>query len=196
MGEAAPSPVPSPHSPASPVPASPASPTPGQSMPASEPVPEPTPTPKVPPMVVDDLATGSAEHQFKAGAMVVTADYWSDRGKADWTPGTVKPLTLNVSADGRGDLTLASVNVQVERLSLDGWVAVPSDVVTQPVVSATPDIKGPSSASATVLVNAVDPASYGLRYTIVYTVTSSSGDADYQAVGNDTVVVTFDGNPG
>ena len=84
----------------------------------------------------------------------------------------------------------------VERLSLDGWVAVPSDVVTQPVVSATPDIKGPSSASATVLVNAVDPASYGLRYTIVYTVTSSSGDADYQAVGNDTVVVTFDGNPG
>lgn len=179
----------SPSSPTSPTEA----PTPApQGAPAAEPTPEETPTPKVPPMVVDDLATGSAQHQFAAGAMVLTADYWSDRGKGDWTPGTVKPLTLNVTADGRGDLSLASVTVQVERLSVDGWVAVPGDTVTQPVVSSAPSVKSPTSASATVLVSAVDPASYALRYTLVYTVTAESRDANFQAVGNDTVVVAFD----
>ncbi len=142
--------------PATPVPGLPSLPgLPSFAPPEETPTPTPTPTPpaplvapaprptRTPPMVVDDLADGSSHRQFRAGAMVVTADYWSARGKAEWTPQAVKPLTLSVSADGSGDIKLTALTVQVERLTVDGWVAVPADAITQPVVSDAPGIKAP-----------------------------------------------------
>lgn len=168
------------------------SPTPTATPPAPLVAPAPRPT-RTPPMVVDDLADGSSHRQFRAGALVVTADYWSTRGKAEWTPQAVKPLTLSVSADGSGDIKLTALTVQVERLTVDGWVAVAPDAITQPVVSDAPGVKAPASAGATVVIGAVEEDSSALRYTLSYTLTSSSKYNSFQAVGNDTLTVGLAG---
>lgn len=156
--------------------------------PSEEPQPAPSPTP---PVVIDDLAEGSITHLLRAGALVLTARYWSERGRAEWTAEAVKPLAIDVSAQGNGKLSLASVEVQVERLSQEGWIAVDSAAVTQPVVAGSPDIEGPASASTTVTVRAVEPDSYALRYTVNYTVTSSGRDRVHQAVGTDSITVAL-----
>lgn len=68
-------------------------------------------------MVVDDLADGAVRHQFTAGGLVVTADYWTTRDKRDWTAPSVKPVTLNLSAEGADEVSLTAIQVQVERLT-------------------------------------------------------------------------------
>ncbi|QIK71821.1 hypothetical protein G7070_05435 [Propioniciclava coleopterorum] len=151
----------------------------------------PPPAVRTPPPVVDDLADGSVKREFKAGAMTVAVDYWSTRNRADWTPQAVKPLTLSVSAVGAGDLALGALAVQVERLTADGWVAVPDGTVTQPDVAAAPTIKAPASAGATVMVGAVEPGATALRYTFSYTVTAASRSAKVQAVGNDSLTIAL-----
>ncbi|GEM_PF-3114814 len=146
------------------------------------------------PAVANDLATGSAEHELPAGAMTLTAKYWSERDLRDWTAQSVKPLTIGLSATGGDTLHLDSVVVSVEALTADGWVAVPADAVTPPTLGgASPDIAAPSSAGLTVLVAGVDKDASALRFTIVYGVSSGSGSAQVDAVGNDSLVVTLAG---
>lgn len=57
--------------------------------------------------------------------------------------------------------------------------------------SREPNVQRPASVSATVLVGEVDPDSYALRYTCVYTVASTRSGSRVQAVGNDSLVVAL-----
>jgi len=144
--------------------------------------------------VANDLATGSAEHELQAGAMTLSARYWSERDLRDWTAQSVKPLTIGLSATGGTGLHLDSVVVSVEALTADGWVAVPADAVTPPVLGdGSWDITAPSSAGLTVLVAGVDTDASALRFTVVYGVSSGSGSSRVDAVGNDSVVVPLAG---
>ncbi len=167
---------------------SPSSPTP---MPAA-PLPSRLPT-RTPPMVLDELAEGRAQHVIRAGSFVLTTTYWSPRNKDQWKPAGIKPLTFDVTADSRSDLALVAVSVGVERLTLDGWVAIAADQVLQPSVgSGAPAISSPTSASASVSVGAVDAESYALRYTIAYTVTTTGTKTPrVQATGTDSLTVTL-----
>ncbi|MDO5535253.1 MAG: hypothetical protein Q4F65_11445 [Propionibacteriaceae bacterium] len=164
-------------------PSAPPSPTP-------TPTPEPTPEP-APPMVVDDLASGRADRTFAAGAFAVTAQYWSTRGKPDWTPAAVKPLTINVSAVGAKDLALTGLSVNVERLTPHGWVAVGPGVVSPVELGpSAPHISAPGSASTTVMVGSIEPDSHALRYTLAFSI-SSGRNQRTQTSGTDSLVVTL-----
>ncbi|MGC5628740.1 hypothetical protein ACPYO6_12490 [Georgenia sp. Z1344] len=144
------------------------------------------------PTVVDDLATGSAERQLVAGAAVLEVDYWSTLPRDEWSPSGTKPLTLVVGADAPGATLLASLTVEVDRLTVDGWQSVPDDAVTQPFVTASgADVLLPSTAGASVLVGDVEDDTRALRYTFVYTVTSTDHPLPVQAVATDTLVVTL-----
>lgn len=146
------------------------------------------------PAVANDLSTGSAEHDLQAGAMTLTATYWSERDLRDWTAQSVKPLTIGLSATGATGLRLDSVVVSVEALTAHGWVAVPADAVTPPALGdGSSDITAPSSAGLTVLVAGVDTDASALRFTVVYGVSSGSGSARVHAVGNDSLVVPLAG---
>ncbi len=160
-------------------------------VPEPQPSTEPSEEPSAPPMVVDDLADGAVRHQFTAGGLVVTADYWTTRDKRDWTAASVKPVTLNLSAEGADEVSLTAIQVQVERLTDAGWVAVPAVSITQPVLAGAPVVVSPSTASAAVLVNAVEADSHALRYTLVYTLTVAGREGPVQSVADDTLVVAL-----
>ena len=88
-------------------------------------------------------------------------------------------------------MSLTAIQVQVERLTDAGWVAVPAVSITQPVLAGAPVVVSPSTASAAVLVNAVEADSHALRYTLVYTLTVAGREGPVQSVADDTLVVAL-----
>ena len=70
-------------------------------------------------------------------------------------------------------------------------MAVQAVSITQPVLAGAPGVVSPSTASAAVLVNAVEVDSHALRYTLVYTLTVAGREGPVQVVADDTLVVAL-----
>lgn len=142
--------------------------------PSTSPTPTVAPTPTPVRIVVNELAGGSTEHAVTAGAVQLTARYWSTLGMDKWVATANKPVSLSVSATLNGDqgqrvyLSRVALDVQVE--GPGGTLPGPATVVDQASISPGYQVKSPYSYGQTFVLPEMDPTAIGVVLRITYDV--------------------------
>jgi hypothetical protein len=133
----------------------------------------PTPTPQATiTSIVNELATGSAQHQLQAGDAALTANYWSTLSMDQWTAEANKPISFSLIAalgtdQGQG-VYLSRVSVVVAVEGPTGSLDAPAPLSDQASVAPGYDIKSPYSYSQTFILPAVDPTATSVTLSFTY----------------------------
>lgn len=122
--------------------------------------------------VVNDLATGSAQHTITAGDAGLTVDYSSSLNMGEWTAGANKPISFSVSAalgtdDGQA-VYLSKVSVIPGVSGPDGALDAPEPLVDESDLANGYFMKAPYSYGQTFVLPAVDPAATSITLSFTY----------------------------
>ena len=132
-----------------------------------------TPTPKATiTSIVNELATGSAQHQLQAGDAALTANYWSTLSMDQWKADANKPISFSLigalgTDEGQG-VYLSRVSLVVAVSGPKGSLESPAPLSDQSTVAPGYDIKSPYSYSQTFILPAVDPAATSVTLSFTY----------------------------
>jgi hypothetical protein len=154
----------------------------------------------VPTPVPNDLSTGSTQRELLAGAVAATVDYWSTLSMDRWTPGAIKPVSLNMTT------TVTPADGQKVYLQRATMIAVPSTAAEtlaplEPQVDAATVSPGylvlsPYSYSQTFSVGPVpeEATSVTLQFTYDFLVQTTPTSSEYaKQTGTDTLTVALSG---
>lgn len=144
---------------ATPTPSAPPTPTPEQT-------PTPEPEPVLPPFE-NVLASGSVTRVLEAGTVSVELSYWSTLSLDQWTASAQKPLSLRLTADGVGDVSLAGLRVVAEGYVEGNWVGLDPGVVNLPALEGTIDVSDPASTIQAIVIGPVEDDVTALRLTVM-----------------------------
>lgn len=159
----------------------------------------PTPTAKATmAAIVNDLATGSAQHTITAGDAGLTVDYSSTLNMGEWTAGANKPISFTVSAalgtDDGQSVYLSKVSVIPGVTGPTGALDAPLPLVDASDLANGYFMKAPYSYGQTFVLPAIDPAatSVTLSFTfelLIQTTPTSSTFAKQTASDQLTVAI-------
>jgi hypothetical protein len=172
-------------------------PAPWETQPTAEPTGSAT---AVPTPVANDLSTGSTQRELEAGAVAATVDYWSTLSMDRWTPGAVKPVSLNLTTTVTPD---DGQKVYLQRATM---IAVPSTgaetlAPLEPQVDAATVSPGylvlsPYGYSQTFNVGPVpeEATSVTLQFTYDFLVQTTPTSSEYaKQTASDTLTVALSG---
>jgi hypothetical protein len=139
--------------------------------PASSATPTPVPTIE---SVVNELASGSAQHQLVAGDVAITANYWSTLSMDQWTASASKPINFSLigalgTDDGQG-VYLSRVTLEAAVSGAKGALPSPPPLTDQASVAPGYDMKSPYSYSQRFVLPALDPAATSVTLSFTYEV--------------------------
>jgi hypothetical protein len=131
----------------------------------------PTPKPTIE-SIINELATGSAQHQLVAGDAAITANYWSTLSMDQWTAEANKPISFSLVAalgtdQGQG-VFLSRVSLVVAVSGPTGSLDAPAALTDQSSVGPGYDIKSPYSYSQTFILPAIDPSATSITLSFTY----------------------------
>jgi hypothetical protein len=131
----------------------------------------PTPKPTIE-SIINELATGSAQHQLVAGDAAITANYWSTLSMDQWTAEANKPISFSLVAalgtdQGQG-VFLSRVSLVVAVSGPTGSLDAPAALTDQSSVAPGYDIKSPYSYSQTFILPAIDPSATSITLSFTY----------------------------
>ena len=158
-----------------------------------------TPTPKATiTSIVNELATGSAQHQLQAGDAALTANYWSTLSMDQWTAEANKPISFSLIAalgtdQGQG-VYLSRVSVVVAVAGPKGSLEAPAPLSDQASVTPGYDIKSPYSYSQTFVLPAVDAAATEVTLSFTYELllqTTPTSTAYAKQTATDTLTIAI-----
>jgi hypothetical protein len=163
--------------------------------PTSSPTKTPTAAPTITP-VVNELATGSAQHQLQAGDITLTIDYYSTLSMDEWTAEANKPITFSLSGklgtDDGQSFYLSRVSVTPAVNGPAGSLPAPAAITDQSSVTPGYYIKGPYSYSQTFILPAFDPAATSVTLSFTYEIllqtAPASGDYAKQTASDQITV--------
>jgi len=122
--------------------------------------------------VVNELATGSTEHQLSAGGIGLVVDYYSTLSMDQWTADADKPLSISMIADITNDegqdIFLSNMTVLVAVYGADGKLTSPPQLVDRATVNPGYLVKRPYSYAQTFVLPAVDPEATYVQLTLTY----------------------------
>ena len=157
----------------------------------------PTPTGTITP-VINELATGSAQHQLQAGDIALTIDYYSTLSMDQWTAEANKPITFSLTGklgtDDGQSFYLSRVSVTPAVGGPLGSLTAPSPITDQASVAPGYYIKGPYSYSQTFILPALDPAATSVTLSFTYEILLQTAPAssDYaKQTASDTITVAI-----
>lgn len=141
------------------------------STPSATPTPEPT-TPAPIEVIVNDLATGSVQRTLTAGAITLSADYYSTLSMDKWIAGANKPITFNIKGtignDAGQDVYLSKVSVLAAVSGPDGALPAPAAITDSATVAPGYPMKDPYTYNQTFILPAVDPAATAITLSFTY----------------------------
>lgn len=154
----------------------------------------------VPTPVPNDLSSGSTQRQLTAGSVAATVDYWSTLSMDMWTPGAVKPVSLNMTttvtpADGQKVYLQRATMIAVPS-SADGPLAALEPQVDSATVSPGYLVLKPYSYSQTFNVGPVpdEATSVTLQFTYDYLVQTTPTSREYaKQTASDTLTIALNG---
>lgn len=152
--------------------------------PTSSPTKTPTAAPTITP-VVNELATGSAQHQLQAGDIALTIDYYSTLSMDEWTAEANKPITFTLGGrlgtDDGQSFYLSRVSVTPAVNGPAGSLPAPAPITDQSSVSPGYYIKAPYSYSQTFILPAFDPSATSVTLSFTYEILlqTAPGSGDY-----------------
>ncbi len=154
----------------------------------------------VPTPMPNDLSTGSSQRELVAGAVAATVDYWSTLSMDRWTPGAIKPVSLNMTttvtpADGQ--------KVYLQRATMIALPSTASETLAplEPQIDAATVSPGylvlsPYSYSQTFNVGPVpeEATSVTLQFTYDFLVQTTPTSSEYaKQTATDTLTVALSG---
>ena len=154
----------------------------------------------VPTPMPNDLSTGSTQRELVAGAVAATVDYWSTLSMDRWTPGAIKPVSLNMTttvtpADGQ--------KVYLQRATMIALPSTASETLAplEPQIDAATVSPGylvlsPYSYSQTFNVGPVpeEATSVTLQFTYDFLVQTTPTSSEYaKQTATDTLTVALSG---
>ncbi len=154
----------------------------------------------VPTPMPNDLSTGSTQRELVAGAVAATVDYWSTLSMDRWTPGAIKPVSLNMTT------TVTPADGQKVYLQRATMIALPSTAsetlapldpqIDAATVSPGYLVLSPYSYSQTFNVGPVpeEATSVTLQFTYDFLVQTTPTSSEYaKQTATDTLTVALSG---
>lgn len=131
----------------------------------------PTPVPTIE-SVVNELASGSAQHQLVAGDVAITANYWSTLSMDQWTASASKPINFSLigalgTDDGQG-VYLSRVTLEAAVSGPKGALPSPPPITDQATIAPGYEMKAPYSYSQRFVLPALDPAATSVTLSFTY----------------------------
>ena len=122
--------------------------------------------------VINELATGSTQHELTAGNITLTVDYYSDLTMDQWTADANKPLSFTMTADLANDegqkVYLSQVTLVAAVTGPDGPLESPEASMDRSAVNPGYLVKAPYSYSQTFILPPIDPAATSVTLSIKY----------------------------
>jgi hypothetical protein len=166
------------------------------------PIPSVTATPEPIEVVVNDLATGSSQHVLTAGAISLTADYYSTLSMEKWTAGAVKPITFNIAgtlADDQGqDVYLSQMTATASVNGPAGPLPAPAAFVDRATIQYGYAIKPPFTYGQTYNILAIDPAATSITVVFTYELlleTTETSSQFAKQTATDSLTITIAPTP-
>jgi hypothetical protein len=132
----------------------------------------PSTTPATITPIVNELATGSTQHQLQAGDISLTVNYWSTLNMGEWTPAANKPISFSMvgtlGSDQGQQIYLSRVTLTPSVDGPDGALSAPQALTDQAPIAPGYLIKNPYSYSQTFIIPAVDPAATSMTLSFTY----------------------------
>ncbi|MFB2599485.1 hypothetical protein ACEXQE_16960 [Herbiconiux sp. P17] len=144
----------------------------------------PTPTATITP-IVNELATGSTQHELKAGDISLTVTYYSTLSMDQWTAEANKPLSFSMSGklgtDQGQKIYLSRVSLTPAVNGPKGSLPAPAPLTDQASVAPGYLVKDPYSYSQTFVLPALDPAATSVTLSFTYEILlqSAPDSTDY-----------------
>ncbi|TIH29653.1 hypothetical protein [Subtercola vilae] len=162
--------------------------------PSATPAPQATITP-----IVNDLATGTAQHLLQAGDIALTVNYFSTLSMDKWQASANKPVSFNMigvlGSDQGQRIYLSRVSLSPAVTDRDGKaLAAPATLSDQATVAPGYFIKSPYSYSETFVLPPVDPAAteITLQFTFELLLQTTPTSSDYsKQTATDTITVAI-----
>jgi hypothetical protein len=162
----------------------------------------PTATPEPIEAVINDLATGSSHHVLTAGAISLTADYYSTLSMEQWTAGAVKPITFNVAgtlADDQGqEVYLSQMTATASVNGPNGALPAPAAFVDRATIQYGYAIKPPFTYGQTYNILAIDPAATSITVVFTYELlleTTETSSQFAKQTATDSLTITIAPTP-
>ncbi|WP_066039333.1 hypothetical protein [Herbiconiux solani] len=131
----------------------------------------PSPTATITP-IVNELATGSTQHELQAGDISLTVTYYSTLSMDQWTADANKPISFSMvgtlGSDQGQKIYLSRVSVTPAIDGATGALPAPAALMDQASVAPGYLIKAPYSYSQTFILPAVDPAATSMTLSFTY----------------------------
>ncbi|MGV8880766.1 MAG: hypothetical protein ACOH19_01300 [Rhodoglobus sp.] len=122
--------------------------------------------------IVNELATGSTQHDLTAGDISLTVDYFSTLSMDQWTASANKPLSLSFSAalgtDDGQKVYLSEVSMVAAVTGPDGPLPAPTAIVDRATINPGYLVKAPYSYSQTFILPELDPEASSVTLTLKY----------------------------
>lgn len=122
--------------------------------------------------IVNELATGSTQHQLQAGDISLTVNYWSTLNMGEWTPEANKPISFSMvgslGSDQGQQIYLSRVTLTPSVNGADGALTAPQALTDQAPIAPGYLVKNPYSYSQTFIIPAVDPAATSMTLSFTY----------------------------
>ncbi|MCS5496076.1 hypothetical protein [Cnuibacter physcomitrellae] len=122
--------------------------------------------------IVNELATGSTQHQLQAGDISLTVNYWSTLNMGEWTPEANKPISFSMvgslGSDQGQQIYLSRVTLTPSVDGADGALSAPQALSDQAPIAPGYLVKNPYSYSQTFIIPAVDPAATSMTLSFTY----------------------------
>jgi hypothetical protein len=157
----------------------------------------PTPAPTITP-VVNELASGSAQHQLQAGDISLTVDYYSTLSMDQWTAEANKPITFTLKGtlgtDDGQSIYLNRVTVTPAVSGATGPLPAPAPISDQSTQPQGYYIKAPYSYTQTFILPALDPAATSITLSFTYEILQQTapGSGDYaKQTAADTLTIAI-----
>ena len=144
----------------------------------------PAPTSTITP-IVNELATGSTQHELQAGDIALTVTYYSTLSMDLWTADANKPLSFSMvgklGSDQGQKIYLSRVTLTSAVEGPDGSLTPPAPLSDQAAVAPGYLIKDPYSYSQTFIIPALDPAATSMTLSFTYEILlqSAPDSGDY-----------------
>jgi hypothetical protein len=144
----------------------------------------PTPAPTITP-VINELATGSTQHELKAGDISLTVTYYSTLSMDQWTAAANKPLSFSMTGklgtDEGQKIYLSRVSLTPAVNGPKGSLPAPAPLTDQASVAPGYLVKDPYSYSQTFVLPALDPAATSVTLSFTYEILlqSAPDSSDY-----------------
>ncbi|SDZ51418.1 hypothetical protein [Herbiconiux ginsengi] len=144
----------------------------------------PTPSATITP-IINELATGSTQHELKAGDISLTVTYYSTLSMDQWTAAANKPLSFSMTgklgSDQGQKIYLSRVSVTPAVDGPKGSLPAPAPLTDQASVAPGYLVKDPYSYSQTFVLPALDPAATSMTLSFTYEILlqSAPDSTDY-----------------